>query len=111
MRTYFGFDTFRGDQEAVIEHVTSDHSGNPNAFVIMPTGGGKSLCFQVPALMRPGVGIVISPLISLMQDQVENFNRSVEAQLAGAASEGPRAAYLNGSVSATRRAEIFEQLR
>ena len=66
LRTVFGYESFRGDQKAIIEHVVS----GGDAVVLMPTGGGKSLCYQVPSLIRPGVGIVVSPLIALMQDQV-----------------------------------------
>lgn len=67
LQRMYGYDRFRGEQQAVIEHVIA----GKNAFVLMPTGGGKSLCYQIPALCRDGFGIVISPLIALMQDQVD----------------------------------------
>ncbi len=63
----FGYEAFRGEQEAVVEHVVA----GGDAVVLMPTGGGKSLCYQIPALVRPGTGVVVSPLIALMQDQVD----------------------------------------
>ncbi|MEU6278783.1 DNA helicase RecQ [Streptomyces sp. NPDC047028] len=63
----FGYEAFRGEQQAVIEHVVA----GGDALVLMPTGGGKSLCYQIPALVRPGTGVVVSPLIALMQDQVD----------------------------------------
>jgi ATP-dependent DNA helicase RecQ len=78
----FGYESFRGDQHAIVEHVI--HGGD--ALVLMPTGGGKSLCYQVPALVRPGTGIVISPLIALMQDQVDALTEL-----------GVRAAFLNST--------------
>ncbi|WP_445528318.1 DNA helicase RecQ [Streptomyces cyslabdanicus] len=67
LRRVFGYEDFRGEQEAVVEHVVE----GGDAVVLMPTGGGKSLCYQLPSLVRPGTGIVVSPLIALMQDQVD----------------------------------------
>ena len=83
LRNTFGYRDFRGDQQDIINHVLA----GTDALVLMPTGGGKSLCYQVPALVRPGTGIIISPLIALMQDQV-----SALLQL------GIRAAYLNSTL-------------
>ncbi|ACU39367.1 DNA helicase RecQ [Actinosynnema pretiosum subsp. pretiosum] len=67
LRRVFGYESFRGDQGEIVEHVI----GGGDALVLMPTGGGKSLCYQIPSLVRSGVGVVISPLIALMQDQVD----------------------------------------
>ena len=66
LRRVFGFPGFRGRQEAVIDHVVA----GGDALVLMPTGGGKSVCYQIPALCRPGTAVVVSPLIALMDDQV-----------------------------------------
>ena len=83
LRHTFGYPDFRGRQAEIIEHVT----GGGDALVLMPTGGGKSLCYQIPALLRRGVTIVVSPLIALMQNQVEALTQL-----------GIRAAFLNSSV-------------
>lgn len=91
----FGYSEFRGNQAEIIDHLIA---GN-DAFVLMPTGGGKSLCFQIPSLVRPGVGIVISPLISLMKDQVDAL-----------CANGVNAAYLNSSLSADRARAVIKEL-
>lgn len=91
----FGYSTFRGEQQAIVEHVTT----GGDALVLMPTGGGKSLCYQLPALLREGVGIVVSPLIALMQDQVDALKQL-----------GVRAAFLNSSQDAGEAREITAQL-
>ena len=67
LKKYFGFDQFKGEQEAVINHLLE----GKDTFVIMPTGGGKSLCYQLPALMSEGTAIIVSPLIALMKNQVD----------------------------------------
>jgi ATP-dependent DNA helicase RecQ len=85
LQKVYGYPSFRAEQAEIIEHVVS----GGNAFVLMPTGGGKSLCYQIPALCRRGVGIVISPLIALMQDQVDALTQL-----------GVRAAAINSSLSA-----------
>ena len=84
LKEVFGYPAFRGQQAEIIEHVV----GGGDALVLMPTGGGKSLCYQIPALLRDGVGVVVSPLIALMQDQVEAL-----------AEVGVRAAFLNSTLS------------
>jgi len=91
----FGYDEFRGPQQAIVEHVAA---GN-DALVLMPTGGGKSLCYQVPSLLRDGTGIVISPLIALMQDQVEALRQL-----------GVRAEYLNSTLDGETAARVEREL-
>jgi ATP-dependent DNA helicase RecQ len=96
LRGTFGYPAFRGQQQAVVEHVAA----GGDALVLMPTGGGKSLCYQIPALLRPGVGVVVSPLIALMQDQVDAL-----VQL------GVRAAALNSSLDAGSAQEVERAMR
>ena len=91
----FGYTQFRGPQEDIVEHVAA----GGDALVLMPTGGGKSLCYQIPALLRPGVAIVVSPLIALMQDQVSALKE------VGAAAD-----FLNSSLSFDRAMEIARSM-
>ena len=95
LRDIFGYTAFRGEQQAIVEHVAA----GGDALVLMPTGGGKSLCYQIPALLRPGVGIVVSPLIALMQDQVDALKQL-----------GVAAAFLNSSLDAEAARDVFRQL-
>jgi len=95
LRRVFGFDSFRGEQGQIVEQVVA----GGDALVLMPTGGGKSLCYQLPALLREGTGIVVSPLIALMQDQVEALRQL-----------GVRAAFLNSSLDAGMAAQVERQL-
>src|ERR1700757_5437359 len=96
LRTVFGLRGFRGQQEDVIGHVIA---GN-DAIVLMPTGGGKSLCYQLPALCRPGVGLVVSPLIALMRNQVAAMRQL-----------GLNAAAMNSSLTGPERAAVRAELR
>jgi ATP-dependent DNA helicase RecQ len=95
LRDVFGFGAFRSHQQQIID----DLIAGDDAFVLMPTGGGKSLCFQIPALHRPGVGIVVSPLISLMKDQVDALR-----------ANGVRAAYYNSSLGAVESRKVLADL-
>jgi len=96
LREVFGYATFRGFQREVIDHVVA----GGDALVLMPTGGGKSVCYQVPALLREGVGVVVSPLIALMADQV-----------AALTELGVRAAFLNSTLSAREAAAVESAMR
>ena len=96
LREVFGYGAFRGPQQEIVEHVVAGGS----ALVLMPTGGGKSLCYQIPALCRAGTAVVISPLIALMQDQVE-----------GLLQAGVRAAALHSGCSAEETANTWRLLR
>ena len=96
LREVFGYDDFRDPQAQVIDQVL----GGGDALVLMPTGGGKSLCYQIPALLRPGVGIVVSPLIALMQDQVDALRQN-----------GVRAAFLNSTLDPATARGIEESLQ
>ncbi len=96
LQTVFGYDAFRPPQQDVIKHVIS----GGDAVVLMPTGGGKSLCYQIPAMLRDGVGIVVSPLIALMHDQVTALQQN-----------GVRAAFLNSSLGLDEARQVEGQLR
>jgi ATP-dependent DNA helicase RecQ len=96
LQTVFGYPAFRGHQGQVVEHV----GNGGDALVLMPTGGGKSLCYQIPAMLRDGVGVVVSPLIALMQDQVDAL-----------AEVGVRAAFLNSTQTYEEAARIERLVR
>ena len=95
LKSVYGYEAFRGAQAHIVEHVIS---GN-NAFVLMPTGGGKSLCYQIPALARPGMGLVVSPLLALMADQVAALRQA-----------GVRAAALNSDLTSDDRHELWRDI-
>ncbi|MBB6186292.1 DNA helicase RecQ [Rhodanobacter sp. MP7CTX1] len=95
LQSVFGYPSFRGQQQAIVEQLCA----GGDALVLMPTGGGKSLCYQIPALLRQGTAIVVSPLIALMQDQVDALREA-----------GVAAAYLNSSLGAEDQREVERQL-
>ncbi len=96
LKEHFGFDTFKGEQKAIIESVLKKQ----DTFVIMPTGGGKSLCYQLPALLLPGTALIISPLIALMKNQVDSIR--------GYSQSDDLAAFLNSSLNRTQMREVKE---
>ncbi|MBF1553948.1 MAG: DEAD/DEAH box helicase, partial [Prevotella pleuritidis] len=99
LKHYFGFDKFKGDQEAIIRNLLA---GN-DTFVLMPTGGGKSLCYQLPSLIMEGTAIVISPLIALMKNQVDVIN--------GISEDGSIAHYLNSSLNKAAITQVMNDVR
>ena len=99
LKHYFGFDKFKGDQEAIIRNLMEGH----DTFVLMPTGGGKSLCYQLPSLLMEGTAIVISPLIALMKNQVDVIN--------GLSEEVGVAHYLNSSLNKASIQQVMDDVR
>ena len=95
LKDYYGFDAFRPPQEDIVNDLVAGH----DLLVLMPTGGGKSLCYQIPALLRDGVGIVASPLTAVMEDQVAALKLL-----------GIRAAYYNSSLNSSEAREVLSQL-
>jgi ATP-dependent DNA helicase RecQ len=92
LKTVYGYDAFRGPQARIVDHIIA---GN-NAFVLMPTGGGKSLCYQIPAIVRPGMGLIVSPLLALMADQVAALRQA-----------GVKAAALNSDLGPEERRALW----
>lgn len=99
LKLYFGFDAFKGEQEAIIKHLLAGNS----AFVLMPTGGGKSLCYQLPSLIMEGTAIVVSPLIALMKNQVDVIN--------GISEEEGVAHFLNSSLNKAAIQQVMDDVR
>lgn len=98
LKKYFGFETFKGDQKAIVKSVLE----GKNTFVIMPTGGGKSLCYQLPAMMMEGTAIIISPLIALMKNQVDSIR--------GYSQEDNIASFLNSSLNKTQMTGVKSEI-
>ncbi len=95
LKDYYGFDAFRAQQQEIVNDVVE----GLDLLVLMPTGGGKSICYQIPSLLRPGVGIVVSPLIALMEDQVASLKL-----------QGIRAAYYNSSLNSNEARKVLAEL-
>ena len=99
LKKHFGFNSFKGEQEAVIRNVLN----GKDTFVIMPTGGGKSMCYQLPALMLEGTALIISPLIALMKNQVDSIR--------GVSERDSIAHFLNSSLNKTDQLQVKDDLR
>ena len=99
LHKHFGFDNFKGRQEAIIKNLLA----GKDTFVIMPTGGGKSLCYQLPALMLPGTAIIISPLIALMKNQVDSIR--------GYSQSDDVAHFLNSSLTKVQMRRVKEDIK
>ena len=95
LKKYWGYDDFRGPQQAVLDHI----QGGNNTLAILPTGGGKSICYQIPAVTMDGIGVVVSPLISLMKDQVESLR-----------ANGKKASFLNSSLSSLEQRAVEDDI-
>src|SRR3990170_8493775 len=96
LKTVFGFQSFRPNQESIIKNILDGR----DVFAVMPTGGGKSLCYQLPAKVMQGTAVIVSPLISLMKDQVD-----------AALGNGIAAAYMNSSLSSQKVTDLYRTLR
>ena len=99
LKEHFGFDTFKSNQEAIIRSLLDGH----NVFVLMPTGGGKSLCYQLPALLMEGTAVVVSPLIALMKNQVDAIRHTSQ--------DDGVAHFINSSLSRSQVEKVKKDIR